>query len=192
MDYYGIRGQLKHWLINWLMCREQSVVVDGVSSPAVYVTSGVPQRTVSGPLMFLLYKNDIGDNCSSITRLFADDTILYSIIKSTSDAEQLQSDLSVLEHWSQKWLMKFNPTKCFVMTIARRRDPVVFDYKLMGHTLKSMSHHPYLGVELSQTLDWSHHINSKVNKANQTLGFLRRNLGNCPEPVKELAYKIKR
>lgn len=172
------------------MCREQSVaLVDGVSSPAVHATSGVPQGTVLGPLMFFLYKNDIGDNSSSTTRLFVDNTILYSIIQSTSDAEQLQSDLSVLEHWSQKWLMKFNPTKCFVMRIARRRDPVVFDYKLMGHTLKSMSHHPYLGVELSQTLDWSRHINSKVNKANQTLGFLQRNLGNCPESVKELAYK---
>ena len=75
------------------------------------------------------------------------------------------------------------------MRITRKREPVTYDYKLMGHTLQSVSHHPYLGVELSSALDWSHHINSKVNKANQTVGFLRRNLGNCPESVKELAYK---
>ena len=61
--------------------------------------------------------------------------------------------------------------------------------KLMGHTLKSVSHYPYLGVEISCKLDWRHHISSKVTKANQTLGFLRRNLGNCPESTKELAYK---
>ena len=75
------------------------------------------------------------------------------------------------------------------MRITRKREPVIYDYKLMGHTLQSVSQHPYLGVELSSTLDWSHHINSKVNKASQTLGFLRRNLGNCPESIKELAYK---
>lgn len=75
------------------------------------------------------------------------------------------------------------------MRITRKHEPVIYDYKLMGHSLKPVSHHPYLGVELSNTLDWSHHIDSKVTKANQTLGFLRRNLGNCPESIKELAYK---
>ena len=189
LDYYGIRGNLKHWLANWLTCREQSVVVNGASSHPVHVSSGVPQGTVLGPLMFLLYINDIGDHCSSALRLFADDTILYSVIESTSDAKDLQSDLSTIEYWSQKWLMQFNPSKCFVMRITRKRDPVIYDYKLMGHSLESVSQHPYLGVELSSKLDWGHHINNKVTKANQTLGFLRRNLGNCPESIKELAYK---
>ena len=58
--------------------------------------------------------------------------------------------------------------------------------KLMGHTLESALHYPYLGVELSSTLDWSHHIDNKVNKANKTLGFLRRNLSNCPESINKL------
>ena len=115
--------------------------------------------------------------------------ILYSIVESISDAEHLQSDLSTIERWSQKWLMQFNPSKCFVMRITRKREPVIFYYKLIGHTLESALHYPYLGVELSSTLDWSHHIDNKVNKANKTLGFLRRNLGNCPESIKELAYK---
>ena len=64
-----------------------------------------------------------------------------------------------------------------------------FNYKLMGHTLDSVSHHPYLGVEISSTLDWGHHIDIKVNKVNRTLGFLKRNLGKCPESVKELSHK---
>ena len=97
LDYYGIRGCHKVWLTNWLTCRERSVVVDGVSSPPVHVLSGVPQGTVLGPLMFLLYINDIGYDCSSTIRLFADDTILYSIVELTSDAERLQSDLSAIE-----------------------------------------------------------------------------------------------
>ena len=189
LDFYGIRGNLKNWLVKWLTCREQSVVVDGVSSNPVQVSSGVPQGTVLGPLMFLLYINDIGDNCSSSVCLFADDTILYSVIESIDDSDKLQSDLDNIEQWAQKWLMKFNPSKCSVMRITRKCDPVIYDYKLMGHSLKSVSHHPYLGVELSSTLDWNDHINIKVNKANQTLGFLRRNLGDCPESIKELSYK---
>lgn len=102
LDYYGIRGNLKSWITTWLTCREQSVVVDGVSSPAVHVSSGVPQGTVLDPLMFLLYINDIGDNCNSAIRLFAYDTILYSIIESTLDAGQLQLDLSAIEQWAKK------------------------------------------------------------------------------------------
>ncbi|PFX15469.1 putative RNA-directed DNA polymerase from transposon X-element [Stylophora pistillata] len=189
LDYYGIRGNLKSWITTWLTCGEQSVVIDGLSSPAVHASSGVPQGTVLGPLMLLLYINDIGDNCNSAIRLFADDTILYSIIESTLDAGQLQLDLSTIEQWAKKWLMQFNPNKCFVMRVTRKSHPIIFDYKLMGHTLESASHYPYLEVELSSSLDWSHHIDMKTNKANRTLGFLKRNLGKCPESIKELSYK---
>ena len=75
------------------------------------------------------------------------------------------------------------------MRITRKREPVIFDYKSIGHKLESAWHYPYLGVEPSSTLDWSHHIDNKVNKANKTLVFLRRNLSNYPESIKELAYK---
>ena len=85
LDYYGIPGhRLKRWLTNWLVHREQSVVVDGASSSPVYVSSGVPQGTVLGPLMFLLYINNIGNNCSSTVRLFADDTIVCSVISAVA------------------------------------------------------------------------------------------------------------
>ena len=99
LDYYGIRGNHKVWLTNWLICRKQTVVVGGVSSPPVNVSSGALQGTVLGPLMFLLYINDIGSDCSStLIRLFVDGTILYSIVESTSDAKH------------QKWLMQSNPS----------------------------------------------------------------------------------
>ena len=68
-------------------------------------------------------------------------------------------------------------------------NPVEPNYLLMGNALVSVTHHPYLGVELSRNLDWGQHVNNKVMKANQSLGFLRRNLSNCPEGVKEAAYK---
>lgn len=103
LDYYGIPGnRLKRWLTSWLVHREQSAVVDGAFSSPVYVSSGVPQGTVLRQLIFLLYINNIGNNCSSTLRLFADDTILCSVIESTSDSEHLQTDLSTIELWSQK------------------------------------------------------------------------------------------
>ena len=75
------------------------------------------------------------------------------------------------------------------MRITRKRAPVIYDYKLMAHALESILYYPYLKIELLSTLDRSHHFDNKDNKANQTLGFLRRNLSNCPGSIKELAYK---
>ena len=85
--------------------------------------------------------------------------------------------------------MKFNSSKCHVLRISRKQNPVESNYFLMGKVLDSVTHHPYLGVELSRNLDWGQHVNNKVMKANLSLGFLRRNLSSCPEGVKEAAYK---
>ena len=122
-------------------------------------------------------------------RLLADDTLIYSTIESCNDAAKLQSDLTALQEWAQKWQMKFNPSKCHVLRISRKQNPVESNYVLMGKVLDSVTHHPYLGVELSRNLDWGQHVNNKVMKANLSLGFLRRNLSSCPEGVKEAAYK---
>ena len=113
-------------------------------------------------------------------RLFADDTLISSTIESCNDAAKLQSDLTALLEWAQKWQMKFNPSKCHVLRISRKQNPVESNYVLMGKVLDSVTHHPHLGVELSRNLDWGQH-NNKVMKANLSLGFLRRNLSSCPE-----------
>ena len=112
--------------------------------------------------MFLLYINDLGENCTSRMRLFADDTLIYSTIESYNDAAKLQSDLTVLEEWAQKLQMKFNPSKCHVLRISRKQNPVESDYVLMGKVLDSVTHHPCLGVEMSRNLDWGQHVNNKV------------------------------
>ena len=129
--YYGIRGFLNTWLTQWLTCRSQSVVVEGYNSPDVPVLSGVPQGTVLGPLLFLLYITDLGENCTSRMYLFADDTLIYSTIKSYNDAAKLQSDLTALQEWAQKWQMKFNLSKCHILRISRKQNPVESNYVLM-------------------------------------------------------------
>ena len=108
---------------------------------------------------------------------------------SYNNAAKLQSYLTALQEWAQKWQMKFNPSKCQVLRISRKQNLVESNYVLMGKVLDSVTHHPYLGVELSRNLNWSQHVNNKVMKANRSLGCLWRNLSGCPYGVKEEVYK---
>ena len=100
---------------------------------------------------------------------------------------RVQADLKSLEAWAEKWGMKFNATKCYIMSFARR-SPSQFFYSLDNTILKSVSTNPYLGIQLSENLKWSTHINSITKKANCSLGFLRRNLKHCPTVCKRNAY----
>ena len=108
VDHYGIRDHTYEWIRQWLTTRKQRVVLDGEASSEVHVDSVVPQGTVLGPLMFLLYANDIGEGVNSEVKLFADDCLLYRTIESESDTKQLQEELSKMTEWSKKWLMRFN------------------------------------------------------------------------------------
>ena len=101
LDHYGIHGQLIKWIESWLRERTQTVVVNGSQSSPVTVTSGVPQGTVLGPLMFLLYIKDIGLQITSELGLFVDDSVLYGVVNNISSAEVLQSDLNKLVVWSE-------------------------------------------------------------------------------------------
>ena len=153
LDRYGLWGEIKGWIQAWLCDRKQTVVVDGDKSAPVKVKSGVPQGTVLGPLMFLLYINDIGDNIDSQIRLFAETTILYTVIKGMGDASLLQKDLDKMIDWCNQWQMSFNNDKCKVLRIYRSLHPVVHQYTLDGTVLESVHHHPYLGIELTSNLN---------------------------------------
>ena len=119
LNHYGIRGQLIKWIESWLCGRTQTVVDNGSQSSPVTVTSEVLQGTVLGPLLFLLYINDIGLQKTSELGLFADDSVLYGVVNNTSSAEVLQSDLNKLVVWSEKWQMAFNASKCFLLRVTR-------------------------------------------------------------------------
>ena len=193
LRYYGIRGNILEWISQWLTSRNQSVVVDGETSYPVHVKSGVPQGTVLGPLMFLIYINDITDQISNGTsiRLFADDCLLYRIIKSPSDADMLQKDLSSLVEWTDKWQMSFNSSKCKTLRITKKRSPITHTYTMASDPLETVQHHPYLGIELAHNHDnlkWHEHISNITVKANRSLWFLRRNLWRCPSSIKQQMY----
>jgi len=152
LQYYGIAGQLLGWISSFLSGRTQRVVCGGQSSDPVNVASGVPQGSVLGPLLFLLFINDITHHLSSTCRLYADDCILYRCIDSQSDIDALQEDLKQLEIWEEIWNMKFNIDKCMVLHVTLKRNPILSEYSLHGHNLKTVSKAKYLGVLLDSRL----------------------------------------
>ena len=188
LSYYGIGGSTHNWISSWLTQRTQKVVIDGESSEEVTVDSGVPQGTVLGPLMFLIYINDIADDISSSIRLFADDCLLYRPIRSHDDVKLLQADLSKLISWSKTWQMAFNASKCYVLRVTKRKLPIIYDYTVNNTVLNSVPHSAYLGVELSEDLSWKVHIDNIEKKANTVLGFVKRNFYRASEEVKQLLY----
>ena len=154
LQYYKIDNLVWKWIQSWLTEHSQSVVVDGASSIflSVSVLSGVPQGTVLGTLMFLLYINDITDRVTSTLHLFADDCLLYQKIQSLQDSILLQKDLDLLPHWASIWQMKFNTTKCIVLRCSRSPIQFQHDYRLNNHVLDIKDEHPYLGITLHKSL----------------------------------------
>ena len=124
LQIYGVQGKTLRWIESFLIGRTQCVVLDGDSSTELPVSSGVPQGSVLGPILFLLYINDLPDNIQSNVRLFADDTAVYLTVQGQEDADIPKDDLNVLQEWEKAWDMEFNPSKCQVLHISRSRKPI--------------------------------------------------------------------
>ena len=154
LDFYGIRGSTHKWIDSWLSERSQKVVLDGRASDPVPVLSGVPQGSVLGPVLFLIFINDLPDNIRSSVRLFADDCVLYRNVKSSLDCQILQDDLNSLAKWEMDWQMKFNVSKCHSMRVTRLHPSrhIDFNYTLHQQTLEQVQSAKYLGLTLSQMI----------------------------------------
>ena len=150
LDHYGIKGPLHNWIGSFLTGRTQSVLVDGEKSDFVSVHSGVPQGTVLGPLLFLIYINDLPKNVTSSVRLFADDCLLYRPISSAADSLALQRDLTALEQWCLRWGMRFNVDKCNILRISASTKPISRFYTLGGQILQEVNQANYLGIITSE------------------------------------------
>ena len=180
LEHYGIRGPLPTWFESFLKNHTQSVVCDGKRSQPSFVSSGVPQGTVLGPLLFLLYIIDLPDNLKSSIRLFADDALLYGVMRNEEDGDQLQEDLQQLEVWQCKWQMVFNPTKCNTICISTNKTQPQKKYTFCGVELEQVNSFSYLGVTITEDLKWSKHFTSIAGKTGGELGTIKRNLWSCP------------
>ena len=191
LDFYGIRGTTNKWIHSFLSGRTQKVVLDGVASDPADVLSGVPQGSVLGPVLFLLYINDLPDDVNSSVRLFADDCVLYRNISRDTDCQALQDDIAKLAKWETTWLMKFNASKCHTLRVSSHlpNSQLVYAYSLHDQILESVPSAKYLGLTFTNNLSWGTHIQNVTSKANRTLGFLRRNLALAPKCTRDIAYK---
>ena len=112
LQSYGIAGNLLDWIESFVYNRQQRVVINGCKSSWTEVKSGMPQGLILGPVLFVLFINDMPDRVNSACRLFADDTKLYRVVSSQHDQNSLQSDIASFCQWSKDWLLKFNSDKC--------------------------------------------------------------------------------
>ena len=188
LEYYGIRGNVHRWIRAFLTDRTQQVLVEGATSDSIPFVSGVPLGTGLGPLLFLLFINDLPDSVQSNTRLFADDCILYRRIKNQRDCDILQDDLNQLASWEKKWGMSFHPDKYSTIRVSRSRKPIVRDFSLKGHVLTTEDSTRYLGVEVQSNMAWNKHMDQIIKKGNSMLVFPRSILKVSNESTKNAAY----
>ena len=152
------------------------------------ITSGVPQGSVLGPVLFLAFINDLPDKVKSQVRPFAFDTAAYLAITKPAESQQLQDDLNILQDWEHEWDMEFNPSKCHVTRVTRSRSPLPTSSMLHGQALKVGSWARYLGVDISNDLSWKSQVMRISNTANKSLGFHRRNLKAKSPQLRESAH----
>ena len=176
VEAHGIDGKVLKWIGEWLTCRKQRVQINGKKSEWGCVTSGVPQGSVLGPLLFIIYINDLDVGLSSDVSKFADDTKVGRVIRTEQDAGELQRDLEKLYEWTRKWQMEFNIGKCSVMS-AGRNNPL-HNYSLNDTPLGRSNCERDLGVRVSSDLRSRNQCLQAKNRANRVLGFISRSVSN--------------
>ena len=171
---HGIGDSITDWIEQWLTDRRQRVVVDGEVSNWKSVLSGVPQGLVLGPILFLIYINDLDDSITSNVLKFADDTKLFRKVNTDGDKQHLQNDLDRLVKWSEKWQMLFNFGKCKCLHTGHGNLNV--NYKMGDTVLGTTVKEKDLGVTISANMKVSEQCGIAASKGNQILGLIRRNI----------------
>src|SRR6218665_1751887 len=175
MQTCGIRGSLLQWISKWLKNRRQRVRNRGKDSKWINVTSGVPQGSVLGPLLFVIYINDIDDSNEGIVSKiskFADDTKLCARVNNEEDANALRGDLDKLHKWLKDWNMSFNMDKCAVMHVGRKN--CRFEYEMDKRRIKETQVDK--GVITHEGAKPPRQCTKAAAKANKILGMIRRTI----------------
>jgi ribonucleases P/MRP protein subunit RPP40 len=187
LKHKGVTGKLLLWIENWLKDRRQRVVLKGEHSEWEDVLSGVPQGSVLGPLLFLVYIDDLEEGVEGILTKFADDSKLGHIVESEEDCMGMQRDLDKVYQWGVKWQMELNLDKCVVMHLGHKNRN--YEYKINGIVLKHVEEERDLGVIIDNKLRFKKQCAKAANKANQVLGMINRNVRSRNKEVVMKLYK---
>ena len=180
----GIRGVAFHWIKSFLFDRSQCVVVNDKVSSCSKVSSGIPQGSVLGPLLFTIFINDLPDSIASHIKIFADDTKIYN---STDNSLVLSTDLNTLVGWSDMWLLPFNVDKCKVLHYGKRNANIL--YYMDGKAVDNDSCIKDLGVTFQNSLKFDNHINKICATANSRLGIIRNTFHSIDKDGFIVLYK---
>ena len=172
---YGIQGKIHSWVKEFLSEREQRVTVNGSQSSWKHITSGIPQGSVLGPVLFLVFINDLPEAIEVLMKLFADDAKIYAVV--SNDRENLvQTSLNRAVNWAKIWRMFFNTSKCHHLHVGKHDTGIRYTMTANNQEreLEKVESEKDLGVIIDQNLTFRAHITSKVNVSNKNLGIIFR------------------
>ena len=173
---FGIKGTFYNWIKNYLNGRKQRVVIEGSFSEWIRILCGVPQGSILGPLLFLIYTNDIVEDIECEILLFADDTsLLEPLTDPTLSIAKINRDLHSLGRWAGQWLVTFNPAKTKYMIFSKKN--VRQDYGhlfLENKKIEEVKEHKQLGITFNNKMTWDEHINDRCKEAGRRLSVIKR------------------
>jgi hypothetical protein len=175
LDMFGISNKVLHLLQSYLFNRQQFVSYNGFSSFLYHSTSGIPQGSNLGPLLFICFINDLPSALTCGSLLYADDNKMYSTINNLADALTLQENLNRLSSWCIINKLALNVSKCKVVSYSYKKSPLLFNYHIDNLILKRENTIKDLGIYFDERLNFNYHIDIAVNKALSMLGFIIRN-----------------
>jgi len=184
---FGITENVYKWIESWLIGRKQRVVLNGSYSEWKTVASGVPQGSVLGPLLFLLFVNDMDESIINQLLKFADDTKLFGCVSSQEGVDLLRNDLRSLIQWSEDWQMLFNVEKCKVMHFGANNTKE--NYSINNTVLSVVKEEKDLGVIIQNDLKVSEQCSKAVKTANRILGMISRTFQNKSKEIVIPLYK---
>ena len=188
---YGVCDHVYKWIESFLKERRQRVTVNGAESNWAIVESGIPQGSVLGPILFIIFINDMPGETVCPLKLFADDAKLFHCVTSENDCKALQDDLDKLQEWANRWQLKFHPKKCIVLRVGRGHTE--FSYYMWDGNKQVKLSEPEtekdLGVHIDKLLKFQHHITTIAKKGNQMAGLLWRTFEYIDEEMFMILYK---
>ncbi len=193
IEHIGVCGKLLDLVTSYLSNRKQMVSISGCTSSLTNLKAGVPQGSVLGPLLFLIYINDISDDLKSNSFLFADDTSIFQRVYKGNIARAvalINQDLCTINDWAKQWLVTINAKKTVAMLFSKKRTPSVMLPVFIGGTnLIVVDEHKQLGILFSKDLSWTSHIKQTTAKCNRLLGMLSKNKYIWSRLSLEVCYK---
>ena len=190
LHYYGIRGTALDWFRSYLQLRSQYVYLNGVQSSMLSVTCGVPQGSILGPLLFILYINDINNCCDNLRLiLFADDTNLFYSNRVYSELERIiNTDLDKLSSWFKANKLSLNAVKTNFIVFGHKKIPRDLNLVLDGNVLDRTDCVKFLGIYVDEKLTWNNHLNYISGKISRSLGMISRVCRILPVDILKTLY----